>query len=85
MHSRHAQEPAVLHRFFKGKGDVWRLLQDLSDAIDGRTWPSESEADVRAHAHCRVLFWMYVTKFSVVLSLVGHLKRLHLFFSPVRI
>ena len=25
------------------------LLQDLSDAIDGRTWSAESEADVRAH------------------------------------
>lgn len=24
------------------------LPQDLSDAIDGRTWPAESEADVRS-------------------------------------
>ena len=69
----------MLHRFFKGKGDVWRLLQDLSDAIDGRTWPSESEADVRAHALCRVLFWMSVRKLPILLHVVGHLKRLHTF------
>ncbi len=67
----------MLHRFFKGKGDVWRLLQDLSDAIDGRTWPSESEADVRAHALCRGRFWIYV---PVLYHVVGHLERLHTFF-----
>ncbi|KAK9840817.1 hypothetical protein WJX81_006835 [Elliptochloris bilobata] len=37
----------IYRRFFKGKGDVWRLLQDLSDAIDGRTWASEAEEDVK--------------------------------------
>lgn len=34
-------------RWFEGKGDVWRLLQDLSPAIDGRTWPQEQEPQVR--------------------------------------
>ena len=38
----------VMHpaRWFEGRGDVWRLLQDLSDSIDGRTWPMQDAAEV---------------------------------------
>ena len=41
------------------------LRQDLSDAIDGRTWAAESEADVRA------------TELLVVLALRGRRLCLH--------
>ena len=33
-------------RWFDGKGDVWRLLQDVSDAIDGRSWPEDHAVEV---------------------------------------
>lgn len=31
---------------FKEKGDVWRLLQSLSDPLDGRTWPEDQQDKV---------------------------------------
>ncbi|KAL0018651.1 hypothetical protein WJX77_001846 [Trebouxia sp. C0004] len=34
-------------KWWEGKGDVWRLLQDMAVTIDGRTWPAEEEAHVR--------------------------------------
>ncbi len=37
----------VWYRWWEGKGDVWRLLQDMAVTIDGRTWPAEEEAHVR--------------------------------------
>ena len=37
----------VCCRWWEGKGDVWRLLQDMAVTIDGRTWPAEEEAHVR--------------------------------------
>ena len=37
-------------RWFAGKGDVWRLLQDLGDTIDGRSWPEDQAVEVRAAA-----------------------------------
>ena len=39
-------ERAVRRRWFEGKGDVWRLLQDVSDAIDGRSWPEDHAVEV---------------------------------------
>lgn len=44
------EPPAMEHwyrKWFEGKGDVWRLLQDISDAIDGRTWPLEDKEEVQ--------------------------------------
>lgn len=43
------EAPAMEHwyrRWFQGKGDTWRLLQDLAVAIDGRTWAREDQAEV---------------------------------------
>ncbi|DBB15736.1 TPA: hypothetical protein ACH3X3_003943 [Trebouxia sp. C0006] len=34
-------------KWWEGKGDVWRLLQDMAVTVDGRTWPAEEEAHVR--------------------------------------
>jgi hypothetical protein len=34
-----------LYRFFEGKGDVWRLLQSISDKVDGRIYPDEQYHD----------------------------------------
>ena len=36
----------ISRRWFEGKGDVWRLLQDMSDGIDGRSWPEEQAVEV---------------------------------------
>ena len=33
-------------RIFASKGDVWRLMASLNDAVDGRTWPESSEPEV---------------------------------------
>ena len=33
-------------RIFASKGDVWRLMASLNDAVDGRTWPEASEPEV---------------------------------------
>lgn len=44
------QAPALEHwyrRWFQGKGDTWRLLQDLAVAIDGRTWASKDKHKVQ--------------------------------------
>ena len=39
-------------RWFAGKGDVWRLLQDIGDAIDGRSWPEDQAVEVRCIPAC---------------------------------
>ncbi|KAK9814144.1 hypothetical protein WJX72_001224 [[Myrmecia] bisecta] len=36
----------IYRRWWDSKGDVWRLIQDLADAIDGRTWPAEEKKKV---------------------------------------
>ena len=33
-------------RVFANKGDMWRLLNSLSDVVDGRTWPENQEPQV---------------------------------------
>lgn len=35
-------------RAFQNKGDVWRLLSSLTDVVDGRRWPEDQEAEVKA-------------------------------------
>ncbi|KAL3132344.1 hypothetical protein ABBQ32_008921 [Trebouxia sp. C0010 RCD-2024] len=35
-------------KVFANKGDVWRLLNSLSDVVDGRTWPENQEPQVKA-------------------------------------
>ncbi|KAK9817000.1 hypothetical protein WJX72_008078 [[Myrmecia] bisecta] len=36
----------IYHRIYS-RGDVWRLLNSLSNAIDGRTWPEEDADKVK--------------------------------------
>ena len=40
-------------RWWEGKGDVWRLLQDLAVTIDGRTWPAADEPQVHMPADAK--------------------------------
>lgn len=33
-------------RWFAGKSDAWRLLQDVADCMDGRVWPVQDKPKV---------------------------------------
>ena len=60
-------------RVFANKGDVWRLMNSLSDVVDGRTWPENQEPEVGTqllqavgcgpYAVLHILFCVLHTKF----------------------
>ena len=46
-------------RIFANKGDVWRLMNSLSDVVDGRTWPENQESEVGAKLLQALGCWPY--------------------------
>jgi hypothetical protein len=62
-------------RWFSGKSDVWRLLQDLADCMDGRVWPAKDKPKVQGLDHTRYALSLCMTAVIMLLVQLVYCRR----------